>query len=281
VTSPPRCAVIPAAGLGTRMRTVDPLRSKELLPLAGRPLILHALEEAALAGCVEAVVVLRPGKEDLRRLLEEPRFARREYPDAAADLARIQARLTVRFATQELPRGECDAILAAREMLAGQPFAVAYPDNLPRPPGALAEACKAMARTGHDAVALMAVDEAAAASLSASGRVDLTPRPDGCFSVQRFHPKQPGPFVPRFTGELRTCGLYAALPHYLDFIDQAALKFWSRDPQVELTDGKVRRLMLAAGREFVGVPLAGTVLDAGTPAGYARCKDLFEGRRRH
>jgi UTP--glucose-1-phosphate uridylyltransferase len=281
MTAPLRRAVIPAAGLGTRMRGVDPLQPKELLPVAGRPLLLHALEEAALAGCEKAVVVIRPGKEDLRRLVEDPGFVRREYPAAAGDLARILARLEVCFAYQELPRGECDAILAARDVLEGEPFAVAYPDNLPRPPGALAAACAAYARTGLDAVALMAVDEHSAPSLSASGRVDLAPLQDGLCAVQHFHAKQPGPFVPRFAGEQRTCGLYAALPHYLDFIIRAAEKYWAHDPRVELTDGKVRRLMLAEGVRFVGAAVPGTVLDAGTPAGYARCRDLFEGRLRH
>ena len=281
MNAPLRRAVIPAVGLGTRMRAVDPLQPKELLPVAGRPLLLHALEEAVLAGCNEAVVVIRPGKADLRRLVEDPAFARREFPAAASDLARVLARLAVSFAYQELPRGECDAILAARDRLGSDPFAVAYPDNLPRPPGALAAACAALARTGCDAAALMAVDPDAAPTLSASGRVDLSPRPDGLMAIARFHPKQPGPFVPRHPGELRTCGLYAALPHYLDFIERAAGKYWSHDPRVELTDGKVRRLMLAEGVPFVGAPLDGTVLDAGTPAGYARCRDLFEGRRRH
>jgi len=281
MNAPPRRAVIPAAGLGTRMRAVDPLRPKELLPVAGRPILLHALEEAVLAGCTEAVVVIRPGKEDLRRLVEDPAFARREFPAAARDLVQVMARLAVHFVYQELPRGECDAILAARDRLGREPFAVVYPDNLPRPAGALARACAALTRTGQDAVALMTVDEASAPALSASGRVDLTPRPDGLFAVTRFHPKQPGPFTLRFAGELRTCGMYAALPHTLEFIARTAERFWSRDPRVELTDGKVRRLMQAEGVPFVGVPLDGAVLDAGTPAGYARCLDLFEGRQRH
>ncbi len=281
MTIAPRRAVIPAAGLGARMRAVDPLRPKELLPVAGRPLLLHALEEAALAGCTAAAVVIRPGKEDLRRLVEDPGFARREYPAASADLARVLARLSVSFVYQDLPRGECDAILAAREFLEGAAFAVAYPDNLPRPAGALALACAALARTGRDTVALMAVDEAAAATLPASGRVDIARQPDGSIAITRFHPKQPGPFAPRMAGELRTCGLYAALPHFLDFIARAAEKYWAHDPRVELTDGKVRRLMLDAGVPFHGEPVSGTVLDAGTPAGYARCRDLFEGRLRH
>lgn len=276
-----RRAVIPAAGLGSRMRAATPLRPKELLPVAGRPLLLYALEEVLAAGCVEAVVVIRKGKEDLRRLLEDPAYLRRDFPAAAQDLARLLSRLRVSFAYQDLPRGECDAIHAARDHLGAEPFAVAYPDNLPRPPGALAAACATLARTGRDAVALMAVDEDNAPALSASGRVDLSPREDGLFFVRRFLPKQSGPFTPRFPGEMRTCGLYAALPHYLEFIAAAADRFWSQDPQVELTDGKVRRLMLAQGVEFLGARVAGTVYDAGTPKGYARCRAEIEGRRPH
>lgn len=46
MTAPPRRAVIPAAGLGTRMRAVDPLRAKGRLPLAGM-----VLDAGTPAGC--------------------------------------------------------------------------------------------------------------------------------------------------------------------------------------------------------------------------------------
>ncbi len=44
--TPPRYLVLPAAGLGTRMRPVNSLVPKELLPLGGKPVIQYALDEA-------------------------------------------------------------------------------------------------------------------------------------------------------------------------------------------------------------------------------------------
>src|SRR5262249_31899118 len=47
---PVRRAVLPAAGRGTRMRAVAGARAKELLPVGGRPLIVHGLLDLAAAG---------------------------------------------------------------------------------------------------------------------------------------------------------------------------------------------------------------------------------------
>lgn len=52
----PRHAMVLAAGLGLRMRAADPTRPKPLVPLAGRPLIAHALAGLKAAGVREVVV---------------------------------------------------------------------------------------------------------------------------------------------------------------------------------------------------------------------------------
>src|SRR5262249_8188588 len=66
---PVRRAVLPAAGRGTRMRTVAGARAKELLPVGGRPLIAHGLLDLAAAGVTEALVVVSPDKPELAREL--------------------------------------------------------------------------------------------------------------------------------------------------------------------------------------------------------------------
>src|SRR6266581_7473803 len=52
-------AVIPAAGFGTRMLPITKALPKEMLPVAGKPLIQYAVEEAAASGIETVILVVR------------------------------------------------------------------------------------------------------------------------------------------------------------------------------------------------------------------------------
>lgn len=101
--------VIPAAGLGTRLRPYSDACSKEMLVVAGQRLIDWALQEARAAG--DVAVVVHPRKADLVEHL----------------------RGRVRLVVQPEPSGVADAIERGREALGGGPVAVLYPDYLLRP----------------------------------------------------------------------------------------------------------------------------------------------------
>lgn len=58
MTTPQALALVPAAGFGTRFHESGP---KALVPLAGKPLLLHALERLAGSGRVTAAVIAIPG----------------------------------------------------------------------------------------------------------------------------------------------------------------------------------------------------------------------------
>src|SRR5579871_1985877 len=62
-------AILPAAGKGTRMKSVAS-GSKELLPVAGKPVLAHVLDEALAAGVDDCMVVLSPNKPDLKAFVE-------------------------------------------------------------------------------------------------------------------------------------------------------------------------------------------------------------------
>ncbi|MCA1987244.1 MAG: NTP transferase domain-containing protein, partial [Desulfovibrio sp.] len=117
--------IIPAAGLGTRMAEVCATAGvpcKELLPVAGAPAILHALALAAAGGATAIAVVLRPGKEAVRQVID----------DHAAVVA---PGCEIVYRWQAEPGGEGRAILQCRDMLDGAAaFGVLYPDNCYRPP---------------------------------------------------------------------------------------------------------------------------------------------------
>src|SRR5262245_63276577 len=60
---PVRYAVVPAAGLGTRMLPATKALPKEMLPVGDAPLIEHVVRESAAAGITDVVLVSAPWKE--------------------------------------------------------------------------------------------------------------------------------------------------------------------------------------------------------------------------
>lgn len=98
--------IIPAAGLGTRLRPLTLTCPKEMLPVGGAPVMHASLLELAAAG-LPATVVVGPGKEILRTWV-------------AATGA------PVTFAEQTHPRGTLDAVECGRGTATA--YAVLYPD---------------------------------------------------------------------------------------------------------------------------------------------------------
>ena len=114
-------AVIPAAGFGTRMLPATKALPKEMLPVAGKPLIQYAIEEAAASGIETVVIVVRN-----HRSLIESHFApdpaldaflrnRRQYAEAD-ELSRLSSLVRLEFVEQHQPRGLGDAIRSANLM---------------------------------------------------------------------------------------------------------------------------------------------------------------------
>lgn len=120
------CAVVLAAGRGTRMRresaaaVLDDDQQamadrglKALIPFDGRPFIAYLLDEIAAAGFERACVVTGPHTGAVREHLEA-----------------LAAPVALSFAGQAVPRGSADALLAAEPHVAGAPFIAMNADNL-------------------------------------------------------------------------------------------------------------------------------------------------------
>ena len=58
-----RKAVIPAAGLGTRMLPVTKTVPKEMLPMVDRPVMQYIVEEAVSAGIEDILIITNRGKD--------------------------------------------------------------------------------------------------------------------------------------------------------------------------------------------------------------------------
>jgi UTP--glucose-1-phosphate uridylyltransferase len=260
----PRYLVIPAAGLGTRMRGVDPDVPKELLPVDNKPAIIYAVEEGLSAGIQNFIIIISKQKEVIRQHLEE-----KVFPNHGGS--------TSTYVYQEEPLGESDAISHAEDIVGTHAAAIIYPDNLYVPaPGALKILKSAFNKYHTDVVALSEVSENIGQTISNAGRVDITYEVDNIFRIKRFHPKTRGHFAPRFKGEMRACGIYISGPHIFSYIKKVKHTINTG----EITDTPVRSLSLTE-RGVLGCRLPGTVFDIGNPAGYALCKEHMResGRR--
>jgi len=178
-----RKAVIPAAGLGTRFLPATKAVPKEMLPIAGKPLIQYAVEEAAASGLETVVLVIGRGKTLLaehfhRNFHLEKILNERGRKDDADALRRLSEMIEVRTVWQEHPLGLADAIRSARSVVGDEPFAVILPDALidsPVPCTAQLMACYEKHPGYVIATQTVAPDEVAR-----FGILDVVPMPDPC-----------------------------------------------------------------------------------------------------
>src|SRR5579884_1948059 len=114
-----RRAVVPAAGLGTRLRPLSNAIPKELLPIGRLPVLAHVVSELRGAGITEVLFVVSQRKTQIRALFGSGLEAENGLPAVRFE-----------YAVQEVQRGLGDAILHAEPWTEGEPFAVAFGDCL-------------------------------------------------------------------------------------------------------------------------------------------------------
>jgi UTP--glucose-1-phosphate uridylyltransferase len=133
---PIRKAVIPVAGLGTRMLPATKAIPKELLPVYDRPIIEHVVKEAIAAGITEIILVTRSGKEAIENHFDvhyelEHRLEKKGKKTILGSVKNIiPGHVMVTSVRQSDALGLGHAVLCAKHLLNDEPFAVLLPDVL-------------------------------------------------------------------------------------------------------------------------------------------------------
>ena len=129
-------AVIPVAGLGTRMLPATKAIPKELLPVYDRPIIEHVVKEAISAGITEIILVTRSGKEAIENHFDahyelEHRLEKKGKETILCTVKNIiPSHVKVTSIRQADALGLGHAVLCAKHLLGNEPFAVLLPDVL-------------------------------------------------------------------------------------------------------------------------------------------------------
>jgi UTP--glucose-1-phosphate uridylyltransferase len=190
-----RKAVIPVAGLGTRLRPLSAVVPKAMMPVPDRqgrvlPVLHHVLAEVAAAGVSEAIVVASPNHEAMLRA----------YFVAAAEASRKNARAAgkgagrtkggtlgsglprhVEIIVQEEPLGFGHAVWLGKEFVGRAPFLVMLGDHIQvgsaGQPACAAQVAQAFTR--HGGAAMIGVQPVDAAELPRVGVAGGAPLSDG------------------------------------------------------------------------------------------------------
>ena len=129
-------AVIPVAGLGTRMLPATKAIPKELLPVYDRPIIEHVIKEAISVGITEIILVTRSGKEAIENHFDahyelEHRLVKKGKKKILENVVKIiPDYVKITSVRQADALGLGHAILCAKHLLNNEPFAVLLPDVL-------------------------------------------------------------------------------------------------------------------------------------------------------
>ncbi|MDA9282300.1 UTP--glucose-1-phosphate uridylyltransferase [Pseudomonadales bacterium] len=133
---PIKKAVIPVAGLGTRMLPATKAIPKELLPVYDRPIIEHVVKEAIAAGITDIILVTRSGKEAIENHFDahyelEHRLEKKGRETILCTVTSIiPGHVTVTSVRQSDALGLGHAVLCVKHLLNNEPFAVLLPDVL-------------------------------------------------------------------------------------------------------------------------------------------------------
>ena len=130
-------AVIPAAGLGTRMLPIARAMPKEMLPIVDRPAMSYLVEEAAKSGIEDILIITGRGKGVMEDYFDyspeyEAHFAAR---GKAGEIEKMRETgnafgARVYFIRQKEARGLGHAVGCARSFVGNEPFAVLYGDDI-------------------------------------------------------------------------------------------------------------------------------------------------------
>lgn len=129
-------AVIPVAGLGTRMLPATKAIPKEMLPIVDKPLIQYVVQECIAAGIKEIVLVTHSSKNSIENHFDksfelESMLEKRVKRQLLDEVQHICPKdVTIMHVRQGEAKGLGHAVLCARPLIGDVPFAVVLPDVL-------------------------------------------------------------------------------------------------------------------------------------------------------
>ena len=131
-----RQAIIPLAGLGTRLLPLSSVFAKELLPINGRPGIEYILDECDDAGIKEIIFIISKKKEVIKKYFFNDQYYKKiikKKKDKRIEKIYkniLKYKKKIKFVYQNYPKGTGDAVLKTSKYIKDKYFLMLLPDDL-------------------------------------------------------------------------------------------------------------------------------------------------------
>lgn len=259
-----RKAVLPVAGLGTRVLPATKAIPKEMLPVVDRPAIQYVVDEALAAGIEHIVFVTGRNKGAIEdyfdRAYELEATLQKKKKEGV--LEALEASLlpagAASFVRQQAPLGLGHAIWCARDIIGNEPFAVLLPDVIVK----AAPSCLAQMVSAYDAVGgnIVAVDQVPEERVSQYGVIAPKNGRDGRLIEMTGMVEKPA--REEAPSNLKITGRYILQPEIFKLLESQET---GAGGEIQLTDAMAR---LMERQAFHAYEYEGQDYDCGSIEGY-------------
>ena len=258
-----RKAIIPAAGLGTRLLPNTKSIPKEMLPLVDKPVIQYIVEEAVAAGIEEILIITNRGKSAIENYFDyapdlEERLILDGKPHDARIVREVADMADVFFLRQKETKGLGHAVWRAKSFLGDEPFAILLGDDIMLSETPVLKQLVTAAETNEcSAVAVRQVpDELIVKYSSVKLEEKLSER------VYRISDMNEKPTLREKLSDYAILGRYVLTPAIFDILEHTAP---GRNNEIQLTDGMKE---LCHREKMCAVDFEGRRYDTGNLRGY-------------
>ncbi len=262
-------AVIPAAGLGTRVLPATKAIPKEMFPIVDKPAIQYIVEEAAKSGIEDILIITSRGKSEiedhfdrcpeLESKLQAGGSAKADLYNQVVDVTKLA---NITYVRQMEQKGLGHAVLQAKKFIGDEPFAVMYGDDviIGEDP-CIGQLIRAYESTGL--AGAVGIKEVPAADVSKYSSMKVDHLSNNIYRVSDMIEKpKPGEEFSLFS-ILGRCVLPAEIFDILENIPYGA------GGELQLTDAMK---ILAQRDGFAGVDFTGTRYDMGNKLGILKAQ---------
>ena len=265
-----RKAVLPVAGLGTRVLPGAKTTPKNMLNVFDRPILSYVIEEGRAAGIEHFVFIVGRGQGAIEDYFDaSPEIETALEAKGKADiLAEVRRDLPkpgqMSFVRQMAPLGLGHAVWCARDIIGDEPFAVMLPDMLmAAEPAALAQAVSAHDQVGGN---IIVVEPAPEGETHKYGIVDLEGQ-TGRLNRMRGMVEKPAPGTE--PSNLFISGRYVLQPEIFPLLEKQGK---GAGGEIQLTDAMAELMKV---QPFHALEYEGVTYDCGDKIGLLRANVAF------